>query len=74
MSSHDGEEDYVINALHDLDLVLVIAPRHPERINGVKKLLKDKDIDFSLFSEAEDGLKERVIIYDQIGSFLFGHK
>ena len=67
-SSHDGEEDYVINALHDLDLVLVIAPRHPERINGVKKLLKDKGIDFSLFSEAEDDLKERVIIYDQIGS------
>jgi len=27
-SSHDGEEDYVINALNDLDLVLVIAPRH----------------------------------------------
>ena len=67
-SSHDEEEDYVINALHDLDLVLVIAPRHPERINGVKKLLKDKGIDFSLFSEAEDDLKERVIIYDQIGS------
>ena len=66
-SSHDGEEDYVINALHDLDLVLVIAPRHPERINGVKKLLKDKDIDFSLFSEAEDGLKKKVISYDQIG-------
>ena len=67
-SSHDGEEDYVINALHDLDLVLVIAPRHPERINGVKRLLKEKSIGFSLFSELEHGLKGKVIIYDQIGS------
>ena len=67
-SSHDGEEDYVINALHDLDLVLVIAPRHPERINGVKRLLKEKSIAFSLFSELEHGLKGKVIIYDQIGS------
>lgn len=67
-SSHDGEEDYVISALHDLDLVLVIAPRHPERINGVKKLLKDKGIGFSVFSESEHDLREEVIVYDQIGS------
>ena len=37
-SSHDQEEDFVLNAWNSMpNSLLIIAPRHPERIDNIKK-------------------------------------
>ncbi len=52
-SSHDQEEDFVVRAWKQLpDSMLIIAPRHPERIDSVKKK-------FGSISNVE--------IFDQVG-------
>jgi 3-deoxy-D-manno-octulosonic-acid transferase len=50
-STHEGEEELIISAYHNLkkdfpDLNLIIAPRHPERFKEVEDLLRSKGISF----------------------------
>jgi 3-deoxy-D-manno-octulosonic-acid transferase len=50
-STHEGEEEFIISAYHNLkkdfpDLNLIIAPRHPERFKEVEDLLKSKGMVF----------------------------
>ena len=44
-STHPGEEEILIESFIDLkkeNKHLVLAPRHPERFNEIKELLKEK--------------------------------
>ena len=41
-SSHNGEEEFVIDALEGLNINLILAPRHPERINKVLQIVESK--------------------------------
>ena len=40
-SSHEGEEIFVVQALTDMDINLILAPRHPERFSKVIKELEN---------------------------------
>tara|TARA_B100000700_G_scaffold101982_1_gene115041 strand:+ start:11210 stop:12283 length:1074 start_codon:yes stop_codon:yes gene_type:complete len=52
-SSHDQEEDFVFNAWNSMpNSLLIIAPRHPERIANVKKTFESVP---------------NVVIFDQVG-------
>jgi 3-deoxy-D-manno-octulosonic-acid transferase len=70
-SSHQGEEEIVLEVFQKLqdvlpDLVLLIAPRHPERFNEVEALLRAKGMRYcrktAMIPSATD-----VILLDTIG-------
>ena len=55
-STHEGEEELIISVYRELkkdffDLNLIIAPRHPERFQGVEDLLRSKGLSFIKRSE-----------------------
>jgi len=50
-STHEGEEELIMSVYRELkkdffDLNLIIAPRHPERFQGVEDLLRSKGFSF----------------------------
>jgi len=56
-STHEGEEQQVLNAHRALlrthaDLLLVLVPRHPERFDSVRELVKEQE--FSVVSRTEN--------------------
>ncbi len=58
-STHQGEEELVIGAYKSLlqeneNLVLVLAPRHPERVGRVSEILQKEGISFKLRSAVEN--------------------
>lgn len=50
--THAGEEEAIVNALQELDIYLIIAPRHPERFEGVAKIFKNK---------------KKILVWDKMG-------
>ena len=55
-STHEGEEELIMSVYRELkkdffDLNLIIAPRHPERFQGVEDLLRSKGLSFIKRSE-----------------------
>ena len=54
-STHKGEEEKVLDAFQYIcqkvsNVLLILAPRHPERFLEITKLLKDRNIDYILRS------------------------
>jgi len=73
-STHKGEEEKVLDAFQYIcqkvsNVLLILAPRHPERFGEVTKLLKDRNIDYILRSTLDKTKREKqqVIILDTIG-------
>ncbi len=74
-STHKGEEEISIEVFNTLkqrfpDLVLVLAPRHPERFAEVELLLKQTGTSYvrkSTLSSAADHTASDVILLDTIG-------
>ncbi len=73
-STHKGEEEKVLDAFECIcqkvsNILLILAPRHPERFLEVTKLLKDKNINYILRSKSNKTKrqKQNVIILDTIG-------
>jgi len=77
-STHEGEEEFITTVYIELkkdfpDLNLIIAPRHPERFQGVEDRLRAKRISFikrSTFSNqpSEQGIVEgMIILLDTVG-------
>ncbi len=74
-STHRGEEEIVIDVYrilknHIEDLVLIIAPRHPERFDEVADLLKNNDICYerrSCLVDIPPDISCEVILLDTIG-------
>ena len=72
-STHDGEEAIIAKVYKQLrakviDLKLIIAPRHLNRLEEVKKVLKDENLRFGLRSKGDDlEGTNNVLILDTMG-------
>ena len=70
-SSHNPEEKIIINQIKEIvknkKLKICIAPRHPERIYNVIKLLDDNNFSYSLDSE-EKNYNNDVVLIDSFGN------
>ena len=74
-STHPGEEEILIKSFIDLkkeNKHLVLAPRHPERFNEIKELLKEKKLTSILYTEISSNFNDKsdVTIVDVIGRLL----
>lgn len=72
-STHEGEEEIILYVFEKIkkihpDLLLLIAPRHIERVGKIEGLLKEKGITYRKKTELVGGVGEAtVIILDTIG-------
>lgn len=64
--THENEEEMILDALHGLDVCLLLAPRHPERFPAVAKMLERKGIAFRKIAESGTG-SEKVVLVDRMG-------
>jgi len=69
-STHENEEELILNAWKKEYGKLIIVPRHPERFNSVYELIKNKyennDISFHRFSKSEN-FDSDIILVDVMG-------
>ena len=71
-STHDPEEGILIEAFKyfiEQKIILVIAPRHPERTNKILKTIKKFNLEVSLFSKNNFQLdfSKKINLIDEIG-------
>ena len=74
-STHPGEEEVVLAAYEQIRapypaLLLVLAPRHPERASALGELLTSRGLPFHLWSALKAGQESRrhsVVLVDTIG-------
>ncbi len=66
-STHDCEEELLLDALASLPLKILLVPRHPERFDAIADLLKRKGIDFVRYSEGKPDPSKRVVLVDAMG-------
>ncbi len=69
-STHEKEEELILNAYDKSLGKLIIVPRHPERFDKVdsliKEFIKDKSISYHRFSQNES-FKSDIILVDKMG-------
>jgi 3-deoxy-D-manno-octulosonic-acid transferase len=74
-STHKGEEELIVSVFQELknkvpDLIMILAPRHPERFDDVALLLKQTGVDFIRKTELASmsgHYTQSVILLDTIG-------
>ena len=71
-STHEPEERILVDAfeiLDNKDVILILAPRHPERVSKIFKEIKRRGINQSLFSknELKIDFTKKINLIDQIG-------
>ncbi|MBN2467182.1 MAG: 3-deoxy-D-manno-octulosonic acid transferase [Deltaproteobacteria bacterium] len=74
-STHSGEEEIILDTFAELlgkhpRLVLVLAPRHPERFQEVEKLVKNRGFELARRTQMKEQMplvRPRVILLDTIG-------
>ena len=72
-STHKGEDELIISSYLKLkeefkDLKLVLVPRHPERANTIKDILKRKNMDSEISSDIKFNLnKHDVVVINATG-------
>jgi 3-deoxy-D-manno-octulosonic-acid transferase len=74
-STHTGEEDIILDVFQQLikeysNLILILAPRHPERFSEVEKLVKKKYLTVNRKSQIkkyQHSSRSQVILLDTIG-------
>ena len=74
-SSHEGEEIFVVEALAKMDINLILAPRHPERVSKVVKELENfglKGIRMSsLQGEVNTKINDNeILVFDEVGDLI----
>jgi len=66
VSSHEFEEEKIIDSINNIiinnKVKLCIAPRHPQRINQITKILKNYNLTYTLDSEETNSVKDVKII------------
>jgi len=69
-STHENEEELVLNAYKKEQGKLIIVPRHPERFDKVnlliEKHIKDKNLTYQRFSQKDD-FDSDIILVDKMG-------
>lgn len=71
-STHKGEDEIILNCFKklqekDKNLKLILAPRHPERLNNVTNLLKEYNVKFSTRTQKGNFSDNDVILLDTMG-------
>jgi 3-deoxy-D-manno-octulosonic-acid transferase len=68
-STREGEENLILEAIKDLNILTIIVPRHPQRFDEVAQLLKDANLKFVRRSEltAPIDANTQVILGDSMG-------
>lgn len=71
-STHNNEEEIILDIFQKLsdkykNLFLIIAPRHIDRIDEIVKLVKNKKINFNLFSENSVNKSSKILLIDKLG-------
>jgi 3-deoxy-D-manno-octulosonic-acid transferase len=80
-STHSGEEEILVNLFKELKkmdphLILILAPRHLERLEEVERILKKESISWlrktslSLISHRSDQDQPKVILLDTMGELM----
>ncbi len=73
-STHPGEEEQIINAYlthkDNIDALLVIIPRHPERFNEVYKLAQKRGINISKRSSNQPCTSADMLLGDSMGEMM----
>jgi 3-deoxy-D-manno-octulosonic-acid transferase len=77
-STHPGEEGAVLEAYQHLlapypSLILILAPRHPERAEEIGRLLAQRGLGFQRWSCLKNGQESRrepVVVIDTIGDLM----
>lgn len=75
-STHEGEEELILEAYQQLlfsfpKLLLIIAPRHPERFSAVEGLVRKKGLNYILRSQKGTPSNEtQVVIGDTMGELM----
>jgi len=78
-STHRGEEEIILDVYEKVsetypDIILILAPRHPERITEVEKLLRSKNFRFRRRTELPFPFPEndstRIVLLDTIGELV----
>ncbi len=66
-STYSIEEEWLLDAIKDMkDTILILAPRHLERLNEVKELIKERGLTYQLFSDLKD-FDSSVVLVDTFG-------
>ena len=71
-STHEGEEQAVVDAHHELlkqlpDSVLILVPRHPQRFDEVAKLVERSGLLSARRSQAPPNLHTQLLLGDSMG-------
>ena len=67
-STHEGEEDFIIEALKPLhDMQLIIAPRHPERFDIVSGAFQNQSLNYSIYSHQNNHENSDLVLFDKVG-------
>ena len=74
-SSHEGEEIFVVEALAKMDINLILAPRHPERVSKVVKELENFGLEgirmSSLQGEVNTKINDNeILVFDEVGDLI----
>jgi len=80
-STHSGEEEIILDVFKQLikrhpQLVLMLAPRHPERFHDVEKLVKErgfKVVRRTQSREKKPQFRPEVVLLDTIGELSFAY-
>ncbi len=71
-STHEGEELIIIEVFKNLlknyqNLILLLAPRHIDRVKDIEDLLHSHNFTYSLLSESNFKRDSKILILDKIG-------
>lgn len=71
-STHEGEEQFILAAARELwktwpDLVLILAPRHPERFSAVAEACRRDGLAVTLRSDKSGRVGSSIFLLDTIG-------
>lgn len=67
VSTHEKEEELLLNALLPFDRLIMVAPRHPERFSTVEMLLKKMGVTYTFSSNPMNLDHVQVLLIDQMG-------
>jgi 3-deoxy-D-manno-octulosonic-acid transferase len=68
-STREGEEELILDAVKDLDILTVIVPRHPQRFSEVEALITSRDLRYLRRSKLSEPIASdtQVILGDSMG-------
>ena len=74
-SSHEGEEIFVVEALAKMDINLILAPRHPERVSKVVKELENFGLEGIRMSSLQGEVNTKInnneiLVFDEVGDLI----